>query len=274
MRPVDTLKLMCILALPDDESLSTGCALARCAAEGIETSLVMATRGERGWFGPADEHPGPTALGRMRTAELSGAAQALGLRRVTFLDYLDGDLDQADPAEAIGKIVFQIRRVRPQVVVTFGPDGIYGHPDHIAISQLTTAAITAAADPAYQAAPMAVDLPPHQVAKLYYRVCTEAERAVYEAAFGELVMPVDGVARRWMPWAGWAITTRLDTEGSWPAVWAAIRCHRTQLPNYESLAALPEADHRALWGAQTFYRAVSLVNGGRAMEHDLFAGLR
>src|SRR3712207_3832534 len=110
-----TLKLMCILAHPDDESLGTGGTLAKYAAEGVDTYLVSATRGERGWSGPEQENPGPAALGQMREAELRAAAAVLGVRQVDFLDYIDGDLDRADPAEAIGRIVACLRQVRPQV---------------------------------------------------------------------------------------------------------------------------------------------------------------
>src|SRR5688500_3136236 len=135
------LRLMAVFAHPDDESLATGSLLARYAAEGVETYLITATRGERGWSGPADENPGLEALGRMREAELMAAAQVLALREVNLLDYIDGDLDAADPQEATSQIVAHLRRVQPQVVVSFGPDGAYGHPDHIAISQLALAAI-------------------------------------------------------------------------------------------------------------------------------------
>ncbi len=65
------------------------------------------------------------AFGKRREAEVRAAANVLGLRQVEFLDYLDGELDQVDPAEAITKIVGHVRRVRPDVVVTFGPDGSY-----------------------------------------------------------------------------------------------------------------------------------------------------
>src|ERR671923_1347918 len=105
------LKLMCILAHPDDESLGMGGTLAKYAAEGIETYLVTATRGERGWFGNEKDNPGIEALGKIREAELLDAAQELGLCEVKFLDYIDGDLDQANPAEAIAKIVAHLRRV-------------------------------------------------------------------------------------------------------------------------------------------------------------------
>ncbi len=160
----DKLKLMAILAHPDDESLGSGGILAKYAAEGIETSLVTATKGERGWFGDEREYPGLEALGQIREAELRAAAEVLGIRSVDFLGYLDGELDQAHPAEVMAKIAGRLRRAKPDVVVTFGPDGSYGHPDHIAIAQFTTAAIIEAASPNslyYR------DLAPHSVAKLY-----------------------------------------------------------------------------------------------------------
>src|SRR5712692_7064230 len=161
------LKLMCVLAHPDDESLGNGGILAKYATEGVETYLVTATRGERGWFGDERDYPGPEALGKTREAELLAAAKVLGIRRVNFLDYIDGDLDQAPPAEAVAKIALHLRRVKPDVVVTFGPDGSYGHPDHIAICQFTTAAIVAAASPDSL---YSRDLPPHRISKLYYMV--------------------------------------------------------------------------------------------------------
>jgi len=265
------LRLMCVLAHPDDESLATGGILAKYAASGVQAYLVMATRGERGWSGPPAAYPGPRALGRLREAELRAAAQVLGLREVVFLGYQDGELDRAGHAQAIAKIVSQVRRIRPDVVVTFDPNGMYGHPDHIAISQLTTTAVMAAADPGYQGLTTGL---PHRVAKLYYRAFLEAEQEAYEATFGRLVMPVDSVERRFTVWPEWAITTCIDTSAYGDQVWQAIACHRSQLPDYQKLKALPDKVHARLWATQTYYRALSLVNGGREVEDDLFAGLR
>jgi LmbE family N-acetylglucosaminyl deacetylase len=268
---VSTLKLMAILAHPDDESLGSGGILAKYAAEGIETSLITATRGERGWFGDEREYPGLEALGQIREAELHTAARVLGIGSVDFLDYIDGELDQAHPAEVVAKIVGHLRRIKPDVVVTFGPDGSYGHPDHIAISQCTTAAIIEAASPDslyYQ------DLAHHQVAKLYYMAPTKHLLEVYQFVFGDLVMHIDGIERRGAGWPDWQITTQIDTLANWHTVWKAVRCHQTQIPAYRLLEGLPDEKHLALWGCQTFYRTFSLVNGGRTVEHDLFEGLR
>jgi LmbE family N-acetylglucosaminyl deacetylase len=246
-----------------------GGTLAKYAAEGVKTYLVTATRGERGWFGDEKEYPGLEALGKMREAELLDAARELGIREVKFLDYIDGDLDQADPAEAVAKVVAHLRRVRPHVVITFDLNGAYGHPDHIAICQLTTAAILAAADPTYSKT-----FTPHRVAKLYYMAWPHGKMAAYESVFGELTMHIDNVARRSMPWLDWAVTTVIDTAEHWNTVWKAVSCHKTQLTAYGQLEHLSPEHHKALWGTQEYYRALSLVNGGRVREMDLFEGLR
>jgi LmbE family N-acetylglucosaminyl deacetylase len=269
-RVSDPLRLLGVFAHPDDESLGNGGTLARYAAEGIETHLLTATRGQRGWFGPPAEDPGPEALGRRREAELREAAAVLGVRDVRLLDHMDGELDAVEPSRVVAEIAAHLRQVRPHVVLTFGPDGVYGHPDHIAICQLTTAAVVAAAG----ARDARIPGEPHRVAKLYYMAISAAQIETYEEAFGELVLRVDGHERRAPGWPDWAITTRVDTSAHWRRAWEAIACHRSQLPAYAKLVALPEARHRALWGSQTYYRAASLVNGGREPEADLFEGLR
>jgi LmbE family N-acetylglucosaminyl deacetylase len=266
------LRLMCVLAHPDDESLGTGGTLARYAAEGVATYLVTATRGERGRYGDTNESPGPEVVGRAREAELLAAAKELGLREVEFLGYMDGALDQVDTAEAIEKIAGHLRRVRPHVVITFGPEGAYGHPDHIAISQLTTAAIVGAADPSFALRSAVGE--PHRVAKLYYIAWSAQKWAAYEAALRKLVFRVDGEERQAVPWPDWAITTVIDTSSVWPAVWRAVCCHKTQMRIFRKLEELSEEHQRYLWGTQEFYRAFSAVNGGRAQESDLFEGLR
>jgi LmbE family N-acetylglucosaminyl deacetylase len=265
------LKLMGVLAHPDDESLGNGGIFAKYAAEGIETHLVTATRGERGWFGEESEHPGLEELGKIRETELYEAATVLGIQSVSFLNYIDGDLDATHPAEVIAKIAGHLRRVKPEVVVTFGQYGAYGHPDHIAISQFTTAAIVEAANPNslyYR------DLPPHSVSKLYYMAETWDKMAVYQSVFGDLVMNIDGVKRGMVTWPDWSVTTRIDTWGYWQTILSAIICHQTQLPAYHKLEHLPEEQRKALWGSQGYYRVFSLVNGGRQVETDMFEGLR
>jgi LmbE family N-acetylglucosaminyl deacetylase len=273
-----TLRLVAVLAHPDDEALGFGGVLAKYADEGVETFLLTATRGERGRFrGHAPntpEHPGRAALAEAREGELRASAAVLGIREVALLGYEDQHVDQAGVEEAVTQIVTHLRRVRPQVVLTFAPDGAYGHPDHIAISQFATAATIAAADPAYGVGRAGGLGPTHAVSKLYYLAWSAATWAAYQAAFKMLVSTVDGVARHATPWPDWALTTVVDTRRWWPTVWRAVSCHESQIAAYAPLKDLTPAHHEALWGSQSFYRAFSLVNGGRRQESDLFEGLR
>ncbi|MGQ0601720.1 MAG: PIG-L deacetylase family protein [Anaerolineales bacterium] len=269
---MSTLKLMAVFPHPDDETLGLGSTLAKYAAEGVETYLLCATRGERGWAGDPKDDPGLTGLGQIRAAELQAAARVLGLHEVTLLDYIDGDVDQADPARLIAEIVQHVRRVQPQVVVTFPPDGNYGHPDHIALSQFTTAALVCAADASYTDS---AQQPAHRVSKLYYMVDAKSMVELLQKEFGfDIRMAVDGVERNWVAWEPWAVTTRLDTAEHWHTVVAAMRCHQSQLPSLGDMPNWPEEIQRKVWAHGTFYRAYSLVNGGRRVETDLFEGLR
>ena len=267
----DTLKLLAIFPHPDDETLGLGSTLARYSAEGIETYLVCATRGERGWFDAEGPNPGLEAVGRIREAELRCAAEALGLHEVSLLDYLDGEVDQAKPEEMIGKIVCHIRRIKPQVVVTFGPDGAYGHPDHIALSQFTNGALVCAADRNF------VDSeaqPPHRVLKFYYMVDSQEIVDAANEAFGGIRMEIDGVTRHHVAWPDWQITTWLDNSNNLERVQKAIRCHQSQLPGYHPIDQWSVAELARTFGTGHFYRAFSLVNGERNRETDLFEGLR
>src|SRR6185312_2740371 len=106
-----SFKLMAVLAHPDDESLGFGGTLARYAAEGVETYLVTATRGEHGRFGSQGNGADPAEVGRVREAELRAAAGILGICKVSVLGYADGGVDQVDATVAIREIAGHIRRI-------------------------------------------------------------------------------------------------------------------------------------------------------------------
>jgi LmbE family N-acetylglucosaminyl deacetylase len=267
----ETLKLLAIFPHPDDETLGFGSTLARYSAEGIETYLVCATRGERGWFDSEGPDPGLERVARIREAELNCAAEQLGLKEVSFLDYIDGDVDQADPAEIIGKLVSHIRRIKPQVVVTFGPDGAYGHPDHIALSQFTNAALVCAADRNFVDANVQ---PPHRVLKFYYMIDSQEVVKAATEAFGGISMDVDSMTRRHVGWEDWQITTWLDNKAYLDKVQKGMLCHKSQLPGYGQLSRWSLTELARIFGTGHFYRAFSLVSGGRKFETDLFEGLR
>ena len=267
----ENLRLLAVLPHPDDETLGLGSTLARYAAEGVETYLVCATRGERGWWESQGPNPGLDGVAHIREAELQCASEQLGIHEVTFLDYIDGEVDQARPEEIIGKIVTHIRRIKPQVVVTFGPDGAYGHPDHIALSQFTNAALVCAADRNFVDASVQA---PYRVLKFYYMVDSQNVVNLANEAFGGISMEIDGATRSHLGWPEWEITTRLDNHKYMDKVQQAALCHKSQLPGFGPLAEWSVDEFGKMFGMGDFYRAFSLVNGGRKVETDLFEGLR
>lgn len=267
----ESLRLMAIFPHPDDETLGLGSTLARYSSEGVETYLLCATRGERGWFDSEGPDPGLDGVARIREAELRCASEHLGIHEVDFLDYIDGDVDQAKPEEIIGRIVSHIRRIKPQVVVTFGPDGAYGHPDHIALSQFTSGALVCAADRNFVDANVQ---PPHRVLKFYYMVDSHDVVSAVNEAFGGISMNVDGATRSHVGWEDWEITTWLENRKYMDKVKEAMLCHKSQIPGYHPIDEWSVAELARVFGIGHFYRAFSLINGGRKMETDLFEGLR
>ncbi len=132
-------RLLGVFAHPDDEIFCAGGTLALWAAAGGETMVISATRGEAGQIQDgyaATRH----TLGAVREQELLVACARLGVQRVECLDYRDGTLQEVDEATLAREVAARIRELDPDVVVTFGPDGGYGHPDHVAISAATTRA--------------------------------------------------------------------------------------------------------------------------------------
>jgi LmbE family N-acetylglucosaminyl deacetylase len=137
--------ILLIFAHPDDESFAAAGLSRRYADEGAEIALVTATRGEAGKRG---DPPVCTAeeLPARREAELRQAAAILGVRHVQILDYHDQHLAEAPPDKIREELVAALRSHRPHVVLTFDPNGVNGHVDHIAIGRFATDAIAAAAD--------------------------------------------------------------------------------------------------------------------------------
>ncbi len=166
---------MAVLAHPDDESFGTGGTLALYAQRGMSVHLVCATRGEVGSV-PDEMMKGFTEIGELREHELRCAAEILGLKEVHFLGYRDsgmpGSHDNSHPRalaaapveQVVERLVPLMRRLRPQVVITFDPIGGYCHPDHVAINRATVQAFHVAGDPSYACE----DLPPYQPQKLYF----------------------------------------------------------------------------------------------------------
>jgi len=152
-----TPTILAVLAHPDDESACSG-TLAMAANRGWRVVLAVGTRGEAGEIADSSLATAE-ALGKVREIELKAACKVLGIDQVRFLDYRDSgmagapendlpeSLFQADPGQVTGKIIKLIRELLPQILITFEPHGIYGHPDHIIISRCTTRAFDMARDP-------------------------------------------------------------------------------------------------------------------------------
>jgi LmbE family N-acetylglucosaminyl deacetylase len=120
--------------------MGNGTAITRHVAAGCDVHLLCATRGGAGWNGLP---PGrrPEELPAIRTEELKRAAAVLGLAGVEVWDYPDGGVASCDRAELTARIAATVERIDPDVVAGWGPDGGYGHPDHIAVGACTDAAL-------------------------------------------------------------------------------------------------------------------------------------
>lgn len=131
--------ILVVLAHPDDESFPIGGTIAKYASHGHRVILVSATKGEAGIPGIS-----VAEAAAIRQAEMMKAAGVLGIEQVIFLGYQDGEVTNAPAGEISARLVRLIRKYQPNVVITFGPDGISGHPDHIAVWQAVSQAVPAA----------------------------------------------------------------------------------------------------------------------------------
>jgi N-acetyl-1-D-myo-inositol-2-amino-2-deoxy-alpha-D-glucopyranoside deacetylase len=282
MTELPARRLLLVHAHPDDESINNGATMARYAAEGAHVTLVTCTLGERGEVIPPElAHLTGTALGEYRHRELAEAMRALGVRDFRQLGgpgrYRDSgmmglpdndDPDcfwQADVDEAAAHLLEVIREVRPQVLVTYDPDGGYGHPDHIQAHRVAMRAAELAADAG------------HPIAKIYWN---RVPRTVGEEAFARLRADLPGLT---FAKAGVLddvpgvvdderITAEIDgCTAHAAAKAAAMRAHATQIEVAEPYFALSNELAQPLFTTEYY----ELVRGGRAAglrETDLFAG--
>ena len=279
-------RLLFVHAHPDDETINNGVTMARYAARGAEVTVLTCTLGEEGeiieepWMqlgvDDADQ------LGGYRIGELSAALEHLGLGGPRFLGgaghwrdsgmagaparrrtrFVDADFD-----EAVGQLATVITELRPHVVVTYDPDGGYGHPDHIQAHRVTTAALSAAADR-------------WQVPKFYWTVTSaNAFRAGIDA-----LGPEDVVAEWiWLPdgvsygFPDDRITAVIDAPEFLPAKVAAIGAHATQMELGPTGRAFILSNKMILPVlSQEHYILVSGQPGHtdeKGWENDLLAGL-
>lgn len=227
--------LLAIFGHPDDE-IFVSPILARYAREGADVHLVLATRGEK-WAPETDLEPGDE-IAEVRAGEVRCSAAALGVNPPILLPFGDGSLGEpvreGPPWETLaqleGRLAKILKELRPDVVVTHGPEGAYGHPDH----RLVGAVLTQMVQRRAEGAP----------SRLLY-VGFPSERLPAEG-FG-LEMP-------WQPTASEYLTVRVAyTDADFDAARRAFACHESQFPPM-MLQAFPQRLHELVWQGQVFFR--------------------
>ncbi|HLH25684.1 MAG TPA: PIG-L deacetylase family protein [Chloroflexota bacterium] len=270
--------LLAVFAHPDDESYLCGGTLARYAAAGAQVVLVCATRGEARELATPDLATAET-LPAVREAELRAAAALLGIAAVHLLDYRDGTLMDVPFLEGVERVAAIMAASPPTIVLTFGPEGVYGHPDHVAVHRWTKEAFLYGGQgpgAGGQEPPGRVTAPPPLAPvgeRLYY--CAPP-RSWYRAVAARC--RARGVHDRYGPRADVLgvpdelVTTRLDVAPYAAQRLAAIRAHATQLPANHPFRTLPGADLLDLFSSEWFTRAWPPAARHAPPESDLLAG--
>jgi LmbE family N-acetylglucosaminyl deacetylase len=268
------LTLMAFFAHPDDEAFGTGGTLAKYAAEGCDVYLVTATRGEAGEIAVPDLATAAN-LPEVREQELRCACEIYGIHPPRFLNYMDGQLTVVHQGQAVGKLVRLIRELKPQALITFGPDGIYGHYDHIAVNRWATIAFDLAADPDCFPDQLDGTCELHQISKLYFRVLPEERLDDISEDVGLTAVMMDGVPFYFVPHPLEDITAIIDVSDYVEAKLRGLQCHVSQIGRDLPFGETPDEVMRASWfREETFVLARSTVGWSQEVETDLFAGLR
>ncbi len=307
------LTLMTTHAHPDDETIGTGGTMAMAVRAGHRVVLLTCTRGEMGEIvvperDTPDEH---RRLGETRAVELANAMAALGVTEWDNLGYRDSDMMgragnrdprcfwQADVDEAIGRMVWMVRRFRPDVMTTYNEFGGYGHPDHIRTHVVGTGAYERAGDPAWYPEQLAPEhggtgapegeggLAPWAPAKLYQQAIPRSVRLALNARMEEI-----GERSFWMPPENAtpehiaefeefaakmlvpdeSITTWVDISEALDARWLAFKAHVTQISDQNPFVRFGRDSWRDFWSKEAYIRVGSRV-AAPDTETDLFDGL-
>ena len=135
---VDGKRFLAVFAHPDDETTSCAGAFPRFSGEGAVVTVITATRGEGGTLGTGGVQIAREDLPKAREQEQRAVSDLMGVKEVVYLDYIDGQVDQAPHRELVNKVLSVMQRVAPEVVFTFGPQGISRHDDYVAVSRAAT----------------------------------------------------------------------------------------------------------------------------------------
>lgn len=218
--------LLAVFAHPDDETYRCGGTLALLAARGVRVQVLTATRGQAGSCGNPPLCT-PDDLPLVRERELRCACSALGIASPILLDYHDGALSDLDEAGAVAQVVAVLQQLRPDVLLTWPPDGLSGHPDHCAVSRWTSRAFAEASD-----------------------IGSDAPMALYHLAVPISIAATLGLTNLHAVPDG-EISLAVNVESVWDRKLTAVACHRTQRAGSPILAA-PAARQRLFLGAEHF----------------------
>ena len=272
-----TKSILVCLAHPDDEVM-LGPLIARYVAEGAQATLICTTNGD---VGTVDEKhlQNYSSIAELRLAELRCATQAIGFTEVVTFGYRDsgmmGSKDnqhadstwQAPLEEITQKVVDVMRRVKPQVVITFNTYGAYGHPDHIKINQATLAAFKL------------LQSEPEHPQKLYYtsirktslrvrlammRLQGQDPRKSGKNADVDLVAAYEAID---------PVTTNVTTRKYLEVAWTAITCYASQIEIPPWTRRFRRIIGPFVIGQTGLYRVVPAHESGARIEHDLFEGV-
>ncbi len=286
-------RLLFVHAHPDDETLTTGATIAHYVARGAQVRVVTCTLGEEGevigdrFARLAVDHA--DQLGGYRISELTSALTELGVSEPCFLGGAGRWRDSgmvgtpsrgrqrfvdADPLEAVGALVAIIRELRPHVVVTYDPNGGYGHPDHIHAHEVTTSAVAASAGPDHPGEPW-------KVPKFYWTVTARSAVEVAMRELAEIELP-----------AGWTLAAAdefrfayadadidavVDAPERHAAKVAALRAHATQVVVEPGGRACALSNNLALPISTTEHFVLAdgtaAAPDGGGWETDLLAGV-
>ena len=241
-------KLLCITAHPDDEAGAFGGPLALYGDRGVQTHLVCLTSGQ------AATHRGTSKSGeelaKLRRAELQESCRILRISRWELLAYPDGGLDRTDFYQVAGELTRRVREIRPDILVTFGPEGaVTGHPDHSMASLFATMAYHWAGRRDRYREQLERGLPTHRTPKLYYGTAsfTLPDRQPISPAPGTAIVDITGF-----------VETKI----------AAFRSHRTQSPLFERFESAIRGRNE-----EWFHLAALTTPSLAHPENDLFDGI-
>jgi N-acetyl-1-D-myo-inositol-2-amino-2-deoxy-alpha-D-glucopyranoside deacetylase len=263
--------LLLVHAHPDDEAISTGGVMMKAKAHGHRVVLATATRGEVGEIHNMDEAMSRPRLAEIRTEELKTAGEILGVDRIEFLGYRDSGMvdtaDNKDPRsfhqarldEAAAKLAALLRDERPDVVVTYAEDGVYGHPDHIKAHLVTNAALDL------------LEREGWSPKKLYY---TAIPRSMMEAFMTQ--MPEEAQRQNTnMRIAGTPdelVTTRVDVHDYVDQKRKAFGAHVSQNDPNSWFTTMASQIYELAFGTE-YYQLARGKPGSELPENDLFAGI-